>query len=221
MRVLLLEDDAMIAEALRTGLKDAAYAVDWVGDAAAADAALACNDYQALLLDLGLPDRDGLQVLQRLRQRGLALPVLIISARDALRDRIQGLDLGADDFIVKPFALDELLARLRAVMRRRGGHATAVLSNGTLSLDPATKLASHGDAPPQLLSGREFALLQALLLRPGAILGRAELEDRIYGWGEEVESNIVDVLIHGIRKKLGPDAIRNVRGAGWMVAPGR
>ena len=143
-------------------------------------------------------------------------PVIIISARDAVEDRIKALDLGADDYLLKPFDVEELLARLRAVIRRRGGQAAPVLSNGIVSLDPVTREARRGDAA-HLLSAREFALLQALLLRPGAILTRSELEERIYGWNEEIESNAVDFLIHGVRRKLGPDAIKNVRGAGWMV----
>jgi two-component system OmpR family response regulator len=147
------------------------------------------------------------------------VPTIIITARDTVDDRVKGLDLGADDFLVKPFDMKELLARLRAVVRRQGGHATAVLSNGLVSLDPATHEARRGDVS-HVLSAREFALLHALLLRPGAILTRAELEARIYGWNEEVESNAVDFLIHAVRKKLGADSIRNVRGAGWMVEKG-
>ena len=219
MRILLVEDDRMIGEAVTVALKDAAYAVDWVQDGPAAAAALEQGEHQAVLLDLGLPRRDGLEVLRRLRQRGLRLPVIVITARDGVEDRIKGLDFGADDYLVKPFDVNELLARLRAVIRRQGGQAGPVLSNGMLSLDPATREARRGDAV-HLLSAREFALLHALLLRPGAILTRSELEERIYGWNEEVESNAVDFLIHGVRRKLGADAIRNVRGAGWMV-PGR
>lgn len=216
MRILLVEDDRMIGEAVSTALKDAAYAVDWVQDGAAASLALENDEHQAVLLDLGLPRRDGLEVLRRLRQSGNALPVIVITARDGVEDRIKGLDLGADDYLVKPFDVNELLARLRAVIRRRGGQAVPILGNGRVSLDPATREARSGDAAV-LLSAREFALLQALLLRPGTILTRAELEERIYGWNEEVESNAVDFLIHGVRRKLGADVIRNVRGAGWLV----
>ena len=216
MRILLVEDDRMIGEAVSTSLKDAAYAVDWVQDGAAASLALENDEHQAVLLDLGLPRRDGLEVLRRLRQGGSALPVIVITARDGVEDRIKGLDLGADDYLVKPFDVNELLARLRAVIRRRGGQAAPILGNGRVSLDPATREARSG-AAVVLLSAREFALLQALLLRPGAILTRAELEERIYGWNEEVESNAVDFLIHGVRRKLGADVIRNVRGAGWLV----
>ena len=216
MRILLVEDDGMIGEALSVALRDAAYAVDWVKDGGAASRALEHGEHQAMLLDLGLPGRDGLQVLRRLRQTGNTIPVIVITARDGVDERIKGLDFGADDYLVKPFDVDELLARLRAVVRRQGGQAAPLLSNGRVSLDPATREARSGDVVA-LLSAREFALLHALLLRPGAILGRSELEERIYGWNEEVESNAVDFLIHGVRRKLGADVIRNVRGAGWMV----
>ena len=216
MRILLVEDDAMIGEAVSVSLKDAAYAVDWVKDGAAASSALEHGEHQAVLLDLGLPKRDGLEVLRRLRQAGNALPVIIITARDGVEDRIKGLDFGADDYLVKPFDVNELLARLRAVVRRQSGQAAPVLSNGKVSLDPETREARCADTAV-LLSAREFALLHALLLRPGTILTRDELEERIYGWNEEVESNAVDFLIHGVRKKLGATVIKNVRGAGWMV----
>lgn len=216
MRILLVEDDPMIGEAVCVALKDAAYAVDWVKDGVAAGDTLDHGEHQAMLLDLGLPRRDGLEVLRRLRQSGSALPVMVITARDAVDARIKGLDLGADDYLVKPFDVDEMLARLRAIIRRRGGQAAPVLTNGKVSLDPATREASCGETR-ECLSAREFSLLHALLLRPGAIFSRAELEERIYGWNEEVESNAVDFLIHGVRKKLGAGIIRNVRGAGWMV----
>jgi two-component system OmpR family response regulator len=216
MRVLLIEDDKMVGAAVEQALRDAAYAVDWVRDGAAASLALEHGEHQAVLLDLGLPRRGGFEVLERVRARGSRVPVIIITARDAVEDRVKGLDLGADDYLLKPFDLQELLARLRAVIRRQGGQAAAVLTNGIVSLDPATREARRGEAA-HLLSAREFSLLHALLLRPGAILTRAELEGRIYGWNEEVESNAVEFLIHGVRKKLGADAIRNVRGAGWMV----
>lgn len=216
MRILLVEDDLMIGEAVSVALKDAAYAVDWVKDGAAASTALAHGEHQAMLLDLGLPKLDGLEVLRRLRQTGNILPVIIITARDGVEARIQGLDCGADDYLVKPFDVNELLARLRAIIRRQGGQAAPLLTNGKVSLNPDSREAHSGDAA-EVLSAREFALLHALLLRPGAILTRAELEARIYGWNEEVESNAVDFLIHGVRKKLGADVIKNVRGAGWMV----
>lgn len=216
MRILLVEDDLMIGEAVSVALKDAAYAVDWVKDGATADRVLENVEYQAVLLDLGLPKRDGLEVLRRLRQAGNTVPVIVITARDSVDDRIKGLDFGADDYLVKPFNLNEMLARLRAIIRRQGGQATPLLTNGKVTLDLATRQAHCGDAV-EMLSAREFALLQALLLRPGTILSRTELEERLYGWNEEVESNAVDFLIHGVRKKLGAHIIKNVRGAGWMV----
>lgn len=216
MRILLVEDDLMIGEAVSVALRDAAYAVDWVKDGATADRVLESAEYQAVLLDLGLPKRDGLEVLRRLRQAGDTVPVIVITARDSVDDRIKGLDFGADDYLVKPFNLNEMLARLRAIIRRQGGQAIPLLTNGKVSLDLATRQARCGDAV-EMLSAREFALLQALLLRPGAILSRTELEERLYGWNEEVESNAVDFLIHGVRKKLGAHIIKNVRGAGWMV----
>ncbi len=216
MRILLVEDDRMIAAAVMQALKDAAYAVDWVGDGVTAAAALETGEYQLVILDLGLPGRDGLEVLERMRLAGDRTAVLIVTARDGLEDRIRGLDLGADDYLVKPFAVGELLARMRAVIRRQAGNPAPLLSNGTLTLDPATREAACGERRC-LLTAREFALLQALLLRPGAILSREELETRIYGWNEEVESNAVDFLIHAVRKKLGSEIIRNVRGLGWMV----
>ena len=216
VRILLVEDDLMIGEAVSVALKDAAYAVDWVKDGATADRVLESATHQAVLLDLGLPKRDGLEVLRRLRQAGNTVPVIVITARDSVDDRIKGLDFGADDYLVKPFDLNEMLARLRAIIRRQGGQATPLLTNGKVTLDLATRLARCGDAV-EMLSAREFALLQALLLRPGTILSRAELEERLYGWNEEVESNAVDFLIHSVRKKLGSNSIKNVRGAGWMV----
>lgn len=218
MRVLLVEDDAMIGSAAQDALKDASYAVDWVRNGSAALAALAAQHYDLMLLDLGLPGADGLQVLAELRARGSAVAVLIITARDGLDDRLRGLDGGADDYVPKPFEMAELLARMRAVLRRRGGQAAPRLGNGVVSLDPATREAFVGEGAAVQLSGREFALLQALLLRPGAILSRGELEDRIYGWGEEVESNAVEYLIHALRRKLGSAVIKNVRGVGWMVS---
>ncbi|MHB8211655.1 MAG: response regulator transcription factor [Acidithiobacillus sp.] len=217
MRILLVEDDRMIGEAITVALQDAAYAVDWVRDGETALRAIGNQEHQAVLLDLGLPKLDGRDLLRKLRATGNTLPVIIITARDALADRVDGLDLGADDYLVKPFEMDELLARLRAIIRRQGGQATPVLSNGLLQLNLSTREVQHGDAQV-LLTAREFALLQALLLRPGTILSRAQLEERLYGWNEAVESNTIDFLIHGIRKKLGAKVIKNVRGAGWMVA---
>jgi two-component system, OmpR family, response regulator len=216
MRVLLVEDDKMIGAAISEALKDAAYAIDWVKDGDLAGEAIHSETYDIALLDLGLPDVDGLEVLKRIRSEKKRLPVIILTARDALGDRIDGLDLGADDYLVKPFEIGELLARMRAVLRREGSGSQPVLSNGKLELNPATREASYlGEST--ILSAREFALLQALLTRPGAILSRNELERHIYGWSEEVESNAVEFLIHAVRKKLGAKSIRNVRGVGWMV----
>ncbi len=216
MRILLVEDDAMIGQGIVYALKDAAYAVDWVQDGESACDTLKVGEHQAVLLDLGLPKRDGLDVLRRLRHQGSAIPVIIITARDGVENLIQGLDIGADDYLTKPFDVKELLARLRAVIRRQGGQASSLLTNGTISLDTATHEVDC-EGRHALLSAREFALLHALLLQPGRILSRAQLEECIYGWNEEVESNAVDFLIHGLRKKLGTGAIKNVRGAGWMV----
>jgi two-component system, OmpR family, response regulator len=216
MRVLLIEDDRMIGTAVQQALKDAAYAVDWVTDGETAIHAAESEAYEVALLDLGLPKADGRDVLRRLRGLGRKLPVIIVTARDSVDDRIDGLDLGADDYLIKPFEIRELLARMRAVLRREGSGATPLLSNGELSLDPATREASLlGESA--LLTGREFALLQALLARPGSILSRSELERQVYGWNEEVESNAIEFLIYTIRKKLGATVIRNVRGVGWMV----
>ena len=218
MRVLLVEDDPMIGQAIQEALKDAAYAADWVKDGRTALTTLACQHYDLVLLDLGLPGRDGLDVLARIRASDSTIPLLIITARDGLDARLRGLDGGADDYVLKPFQMAELLARMRAVSRRKGGTAAPVLSNGVVALDPATREASVNDGIAVQLSSREFSLLQALLVRPGAILSRGELEDRIYGWGEEVESNAVEYLIHALRRKLGSAVIKNVRGVGWMVS---
>ncbi len=217
MRVLLVEDDRMIGQAVEQALKEATYAVDWVRDGQTALDSARTQDYGIVLLDLGLPRKDGLEVLRLMRTKNQGVPVVIITARDALEDRVRGLDAGADDYVVKPFEMAELLARMRAVIRRKGGIAGPALTSGALSLDPVTReVTLNGE--PSLLSAREFSLLHALMIRPGAILSRSELEDRIYGWNEEVESNVVEFLIHALRKKLGSAAIKNVRGMGWMVS---
>lgn len=216
MRVLLVEDDPMLGSAVSQALRDASFAVDWLRDGRSASSALTQHSFETILLDLGLPERDGLDVLRRLRAHGDATPVLIMTARDAVEERIKGLDTGADDYLVKPFAVGELLARTRALGRRRAGIGSPVLTNGRLTLDPATKLVTVAGVE-QPLSSREFALLRELLVRPGAVLSRAELEERIYGWDDVVESNMVEYIIHGLRRKLGADSIRNVRGLGWMV----
>jgi len=216
MRVLLVEDDLMIGNAMEYALRSANYAVDWVKDGPTALSSAHAQYYDAILLDLGLPSRDGLDVLREMRSAGNATPVLIVSARDAIESRISGLDLGADDYLLKPFDMAELLARIRAVIRRKNGHASSTLDNGSMSLNLTTREIS-ADGKLIRLSAREFSLIEALLIRPGAILSRQELEDRIYGWHHEVESNAIEFLIHGLRKKLGIGAIKNVRGLGWMV----
>jgi two-component system, OmpR family, response regulator len=217
MRVLLIEDDLMIGEAIESALRDATYAVDWIRDGVAALYAFENQDYDIVLLDLGLPKKDGLDVLSTVRSKGNLTPVLVITARDAVEDRIKGLDTGADDYVLKPFEMVELLARMRAVLRRKGGIAAPAMSNGIIALNPTTREATVSGNQIRL-SGREFSLLYTLMIRPGAILSRSELEERIYGWNEEVESNAVEFLIHALRKKLGSDTIKNVRGVGWMVS---
>lgn len=219
MRILLIEDDEMIGVDLSKVLADEGYSVDWVQDGIAGQIALADGNYVAVLLDLGLPRRSGLEVLRTVRMRGDRTPVLILTARDSLDDRIAGLDVGADDYVVKPFQIRELLARLRAALRRRDGHAHSVAGTEALQIDLTTREAiCHGVR--QSVSAREFALLHALLDQPGAILSRDQLEQRIYGWNEVVSSNTVEVIIHGLRKRLGTDIIRNVRGLGWRVPKG-
>jgi len=209
----------MIGEAIRAGLKREGFAVDWMHDAATAGAALATEPFDLLLLDLGLPGSDGLTLLKGLRGRGAALPVLIITARDAVSDRVAGLDAGADDYLIKPFDLDELAARIRALLRRRSGRPAPLIEHQGVVLDPAAHRATR-DGAEVALSPREFALLQLLMERPGTILSRAQIEERLYGFGEEVESNAVEVHIHGLRRKLGAAFILTVRGVGYRVAPG-
>ncbi|MCU0120868.1 response regulator transcription factor [Pseudomonas sp. B2M1-30] len=220
MRILLVEDDPMIGEAIQGALSDASYASDWVKNGLTALSALQTQPYDLVLLDLGLPGKDGLEVLDSIRAGNNPVPLLIITARDNLDDRLRGLDGGADDYLLKPFEIAELLARIRAVLRRKGGNAQSRLDNGIVSLDLLSKQACTAEATDVQLSSREFALLQALLIRPGAILSRSELEDRLYGWGNEVESNAVEFLIHSLRRKLGNHVIKNVRGMGWMVSKG-
>ena len=220
MRLLLVEDDRMIGESVQKGLRQDGFSVDWVQDGRSAELALETERYDCVLLDLGLPKKDGLDVLRGLRARRDAVPVVVITARDAVPERIRGLDAGADDYLVKPFDLDELAARVRAVVRRREGRAEPLIEHLGLALNPATHQATYRDQP-LALSAREFAVLETLVSRPGAILSRAQLEERIYGWGEEVESNAVEVFIHSLRRKLGAEFIRTVRGAGYMVPKAR
>lgn len=220
MRVLLVEDDEMIGRSLQKALESNGWSVDWVKEGMLAQSAMADGGYACVLLDLGLPRRDGIEVLRTARAKGDRTPVLVLTARDGIDDRITGLDVGADDYLVKPYEFRELLARMRAVIRRRDGAAHSVIGSDSVQLDLTTcEVLLQGER--QQLSAREFALLHALLERPGAILSRDQLESRIYGWGEEVSSNAVDVLIHGMRRKLGQDLIRNVRGLGWRIVAGQ
>ena len=216
MRLLLVEDDPMIGASVQRGLRQDGHTVDWVRDSAAADLAVAAGVHELILLDLGLPGKSGLEWLAQWRARGVTLPVLILTARDAVADRVRGLDAGADDYLVKPFSLEELAARLRALGRRQGGRAAPRLELGPLSLDPATHEVSK-DGQPVELSAREFALLHALMENPGVPLSRTQLEERLYGWDAEVASNAVEVHIHALRRKLGAEWIKNVRGVGYRV----
>jgi two-component system response regulator QseB len=216
MRVLLVEDDGMIAEGLRTALRQSGFVVDWMRDGKAAAAALETSDFDLVLLDLGLPQRDGLGVLKDLRQRGNVTPVIILTARDDIQNRVAGLDAGADDYIVKPFDLDEVNARMRSVLRRAAGRGDPLIHHRDLKLDPITRSVEQAGVPVTL-SAHEFSVLEALLQRPGAVLSRSQLEDRLYGWSGEIGSNAIEVYIHGLRRKLGSDAIRTVRGVGYFV----
>ena len=216
MRLLLVEDDAMIGEAVLDALRAEHYAVDWVRDGEMADTALRTESYDLVLLDLGLPRRDGLQVLRSLRTRRQTMPVLVATARDAIGDRIAGLDAGADDYVVKPYDIDELLARIRALLRRSAGRAEPVFSHKGVTLNPATREASVNGEPISL-SAREWAVLEPMLQRPGAVFSRSQLEQKLYGWKDDISSNAVEVYVHGLRKKLGCDMIQTVRGLGYLV----
>ena len=216
MRLLLVEDDTMIGEAVLLVLRAEHYAVDWVRDGLTADAALRSEQYDLMLLDLGLPKRGGLEVLRALRARRCSVPVLIATARDGVSDRIAGLDAGADDYVAKPYDIDELLARIRALLRRSAGRGEPVFAHKGVRLDPATREATvHGQ--PALLSAREWAVLEALLARPGAVLSRVQIEEKLFSWKDDISSNAVEVYVHGLRKKLGNDFIQTVRGLGYVV----
>jgi len=217
MRILLVEDDSMIGESVSEGLKSEGYAVDWVRDGQQAEVSIAATPYSLIVLDLGLPRRDGIDVLKGLRERHVDVPVLVMTARDTVRDRIKGLDAGADDYLVKPFDLDELTARARALIRRAAGRSEPVIEHGALVINPATREVMWQGAAVAL-SAREYALLAALAERPGLVLSRAQLEEKLYGWNESVGSNAVEVHIHNVRKKLGDGVIRNVRGLGYTLA---
>jgi len=216
MRLLLVEDDTMIGEAVHDLLRAEHYAVDWVRDGAMADTALRMQQYDLVLLDLGLPERDGLSVLRDLRARKDRTPVLIATARDAVAQRVQGLDAGADDYLLKPYDLDELLARIRALTRRASGRAEPAYEHRGVVIQPATREVTV-QGQPVVLSAREWAVLEPLIARPGMVLSRAQLEDKLYGWNDEISSNAVEVYIHGLRKKLGAELVLNVRGVGYMV----
>lgn len=216
MRLLLVEDDHLLGDGIQAGLAQAAFGVDWVKDGVAADLALNSGQYAAVILDLGLPRLSGLELLQRMRAAGNKVPVLILTARDAIEDRVRGLDSGADDYMVKPFDLHELAARLRALVRRSSGEAAPLLRVGDVALDPAARRVTLKDRPVEL-STREFALLHVLMLNAGHVLSREQLGERLYSWGEEIESNAIDVHIHNLRRKLAPDLIRTVRGVGYLM----
>ena len=216
MRILVVEDDALLGDAIRAGLKQAGYAVDWFRDGVSAEQALATEPYAAMVLDWGLPRLSGIDLLGRLRSRKIELPVIMLTARDTVNDRIQGLDGGADDYLVKPFDMNELTARLRALVRRASGNANPILQRGEVTLDPAGHRVSYQGNPIEL-SAREFALLHALMLNAGKVLSRAQIEEQLYAWGEEVESNAVEVYIHHLRKKLHSRFIRTVRGVGYII----
>ena len=216
MRVLLVEDDALLGDALQVGLREQGFAVEWIRDGAAGEAALASDEFTAIVLDLGLPRMSGLELLRRVRNRGDHTPVIILTAREAVDDRVRGLDLGADDYVVKPVALKELAARLRAVARRAQGIASGSIIVGSLSLDLASRAVTFEGNPVEL-QPREFALLQELVLRAGRVVTRTQLETQLYEWDCSLDSNAIEVHVHHLRRKLAPKLIRTVRGVGYMI----
>ncbi|AMP15328.1 response regulator transcription factor [Collimonas pratensis] len=217
MRILLIEDDYMLGNSIRKGFYPYGFTVDWTQDGIAAEAALAAESYSAVLLDLGLPRKSGLEVLKKMRADGNSTPVIILSASDRVLNRIEGLDAGADDYLNKPFDLDELAARVRALLRRSGGRTNPQLVHGDIHFDPASNTVAYKGKQVGL-SGRELMVLAALIEKPGAVLSRAQLVDKVYGWNDEVESNTIEVHIHALRKKLAPGVIRNIRGLGYMLS---
>jgi two-component system OmpR family response regulator/two-component system response regulator QseB len=216
MRILLVEDDALLGDAIQAGLRQSGYAVDWMKDGATADQALSTEPYAAVVLDLGLPRLSGMEVLRRTRSRNMPTPVLILTARDTVDDRIKGLDAGADDYLVKPFDMGELAARLRALVRRASGKPEPLLEAANIRLDPAAHRVLYGDQQVEL-SAKEFAVLHALMLNAGKVMSRAQLEEQLYAWGSEIESNAVEVHIHHLRRKLSPESIETIRGVGYLI----
>lgn len=216
MRLLLAEDDRLLGDGICVTLTEAGYATDWVTDGEAAEAALQTETYALLILDLGLPKLLGIDVLKGVRQRGQDIPVLILTARDTVSDRVQGLDCGADDYLVKPFDMDELNARLRALLRRSGGRANPVIEHGEIIMDPAAHVVTHAGHVVDI-SPREFAVLRMLLENRSKVMSRARLEEGLYSWGDEVESNAVEVYVHHLRRKLGAPLIRTIRGVGYTI----
>ncbi len=218
MRLLLVEDDPLIGDGIRAGLRQEDYSVDWFTEARTAEMALQSEQYDLMILDLGLPDKSGLEILKRLRSQGSELPVLILTARDAVSDRVAGLDTGADDYMLKPFDLDELSARLRALLRRSSGRASSEIIHGDIILDPAAHSVSKGGEKIDI-SPREYAVLHLLLSSAGKVMSRSRLEEGLYSWDGEVESNAIEVYVHHLRKKLGADLIRTIRGVGYIIDP--
>ncbi len=216
MRILVVEDDALLGDAIQAGLKQSGYAVDWLRDGLAADQALTTEPYAAVVLDWGLPRLSGIEILNRLRERKSEIPVILLTARDTVDDRIQGLDSGADDYLIKPFDMGELAARLRALVRRASGTTTPSLRAGEVELDPAAHRVTFQGEPVEL-SAKEFALLHALMLNTGKVLSRTQLEEKLYAWGDEVESNAVEVHIHHLRRKLAASLIETIRGVGYLI----
>ena len=216
MRLLLIEDDEVLGDGIVAGLKEFSYITDWLRDGRHMESAIASTEYDAIILDLGLPVESGLTLLVKLRETGKTLPVLILTARDTLDDKVKGLDLGADDYMIKPFDLDELAARLRALIRRDHGRTHPLLKHNDIEMDLASHHVNRGQDTIEL-SAREFSLLQLLLENSGKVMSKRKIEDNIYAWGEEIESNSVEVHIHNIRKKIGPDVIKTIRGVGYVI----